>query len=337
MNAARHLLCAALVAVVALPSEADVYEGLSGRELLEAIAADCRPSRYLAPDGIFDVLAEADAMPDGGVLNRWDDGALPANLKDDAMYVNILPATWWRETAPGYDLHNIVPCPADVPALKGDVAPGQVVKPYYSNAHWAVGTGMIGDVATGCYTPPVGFEGDFARAALYVVTLYGGLQPVAGDAFNFMDSNAQPPLRPHAVRQLLAWADADPPDSRELRRDAVIALRQGNHNPYVVHPTLVRRVLEPASPDTPSDPVVPGDGDDTPTPAERVPLRAVYTLSDSRIDLWSPYIPEDVTWQIDGVGVEREYLVPADLGVGRHTLSFANEELSGSLIIEIKP
>lgn len=337
MNAARHLLCAALVAVAVLSSEADVYEDLSGRELREAIAADSRPSRRLTPDEVFDALAEADVLPGGGVLNRWDDGPLPSNLKNDAMYVNILPATWWREAAPGSDLHNIVPCPADVPALKGDVAPGQVITPYYSNAHWAVGTGMIGDVAIGCYTPPAGFEGDFARAALYVVTLYGDLQPVAGESFNFLDSGSEPPLRPHAVRQLLAWADADPPDSRELRRDAVIASRQGNHNPYVVHPTLVRRILEAASPDTPSDPVTPGDGDDTPMPAERVPLRAVYTLSDSRIDLWSPYIPGDVTWQIDDIRVEREYLVPADLGVGRHTLSFANEELSGSLIIEIKP
>jgi endonuclease I len=43
---------------------------------------------------------------------------------------------------------------------------------------------------------------------------------------------------------LLAWHNADPPDARELRRNARVEAEQGNRNPYVDHPDIACRAWE---------------------------------------------------------------------------------------------
>ena len=70
---------------------------------------------------------------------------------------------------------------------------------------------------------------------------------------------------------------------------------------------------------------------------QKVPLRAFYSLSDESIDLYSPYISEDVTWTINGKEAAKSCYKPSELGIGRHEIKYFNSILKGMLIIEILP
>lgn len=327
----RCCLIPLLAACMAVPA-AVPYPGLSGAALMEALRADNSPALTLTHDNVFEALDDCDAAGGGVIVNRFDDTVLTVPLISSGTWVNVLPGSWWTDPRPGLDLHNIVAAPYDVPALMGDYPPGDVTDPAFDNGVWSVGVSLIGTAAVGFYMPPHGCEGDFARSALYVVTLYGGLDVVDGNSFNFISMSRWPGINGHSLRQLLAWHDADPVDASERRRDAAVAARQGNHNPYVVDPALVRRVFEPDN--IHDNPVTPGDPSG---PEVKAPLRGVYSMSDRYIYLTSPYVAADAVWSVDGVPVPADRVSTADLGVGRHTLSFKAAGLEGSLIIEIKP
>ena len=67
-----------------------------------------------------------------------------------------------------------------------------------------------------------------------------------------------------------------------------------------------------------------------------MPLRAIYSIStDKKIDLYSPYIPTDATWTIDGVAVESRSIETNKLGLGEHELRFESTTIKGKLKIKI--
>lgn len=295
-----------------------------GEALMSELRDSFRPVSLVRQSQVFESVETVDACP-GGVLDRFGDTPLTTPLATCGSYTYILPATWWRDNAPSRDLHNIVACNIAVPALRGDLPPGAVDTPSYSDSHWCVGTTYVTDVPVDYYQPPRGYEGDFARAALYVITMYGDMPLNGGNAYNFVAMNSYPGILGGSLRQLLAWHDSDPVDEFELSRDSRIAAIQGNHNPYVTDPSLVRRVFEPTVPDTPPQPV----------PAE--PLRATYTIADSHVTLMSPYIADDAVWYVDGVRTDDRSIATSALGVGRHMLRYETADAVGELIIEIVP
>lgn len=316
-------------------------EGLCGRNLLEAVRAGNRPSAYASsigqPGGVWEAFRATDMTDRGTVSNIFsaesyrfpDDGySPPAQMEATA----ITPLEWWGltindESPAARDLHNLRPSPAGTSASKGTYPPGIVSAAVFDNGVWKAGGGMVEGTEISCFQPPAGLEGDVARATLYMISIYP-CEFWRNLGENFLSDNPYPILQPWARRLLLAWHQSDPPDEAERRRNAAVAAIQGNRNPYIDQPSLVEHIWgdksgDPFTPETP----------DTPT---RTPLKGRYSINDERIDLYSPYIPDDASWSVDGQPVAGKELSPSQLGAGTHELRFSAEGINGKIKIVIE-
>lgn len=336
--AIRYLIVAISIISTLNTFAQSILSGKCGKELKSAIADYYRPTQITTSvtgsNGAWSVFYKADASSEGYILNRYsatsvkipDDNVSPA----EGMTVDgVVHSSYWGEGSPysdtvKYDLHNLLPCDIIVPQQKRDYPIGLVSDTLYTNGVWAMGIGEISDMETNFFSPPKGYEGDFARIVMYMATLY----PIDwwyGRATTIFSDNNYPTLNTYARNILLQWHDSDPVDDIERNRNEVISSIQGNRNPFVDYPELADYIWGDKS----QEPYIPE------TNREKIPLKAIYTLSEERIDLYSPYIPENVVWKINGEIVETDHLTPAQLGVGIHELRYHSSSVKGKLLIEI--
>ena len=308
------------------------FAGKCGLELKEYLHKEFCPSQYVEADKVWNVFRQSDVNADGSVLDRFstnhvvfpsDQFSSPANMTIN----HIVDLSWWTEPNYIYDLYNILPCNIDVPTYKRDYMPGEVVDTIYSNGGWASGWIYINSIPLNVYSPPRGYEGDFARIIMYMATVYSTAQ-WAGQGVNFFLDGAYPTLNGYSKKLLLQWHALDPVSEVERHRNDVIFQVQYNRNPYVDFPHLVDYIWGEKS----TTPYYPEYDED----AVKMPLRAIYSIStDKKIDLYSPYIPTDATWTIDGVAVESESIETNTLGLGEHELRFESTIIKGKLKIKI--
>ena len=117
--------------------------------------------------------------------------------------------------------------------------------------------------------------------------------------------------------QSKVWADGPQPGRASLL------------NPFVDFPKLVDYIWGEKS----SQPYAPEQDEQE---KERIPLRATYSVStDEKIDLYSPYIPNDVIWTVNGVEISSESIETKSLGLGVHELRFESRTIKGKLKIKI--
>lgn len=89
-------------------------------------------------------------------------------------------------------------------------------------------------------------KGDMARAVLYMAIRYeGGTHPTTGqtepdlemtDNAALVVATSSSPAYMGLLSTLIAWHQADPPDTAERARNEVIYSFQGNRNPFIDHP-----------------------------------------------------------------------------------------------------
>ena len=328
------LICALCFGLV--QAQAPVaLQGKCGAELKQAIADVYRPSshvdRLVGEGSVWAAFRLTDNI-DGYVLDRYStekrtfsvDGVSPT-LGMTIDY--IVDLSWWGENnvygeVLQYDLYNILPCDDDVTVNKQDYPPGEVITATYNNGVWKSGYGEIAETVVNMYEPADEYKGDFARAIMYMMTIYPAARWV-GLGVNFCVDNDYPTLNKYARRVLLSWHRADPVSDLECNRNNAIEGIQGNRNPYVDYPQLVEHVWGTES-ESPFDAVV-----------ERVPLKSTYRITENRIDLYHQSIPEDAEWRVNGVVVEGSFLLPLELGVGVHELRYSNSTTKGKIKIKI--
>lgn len=80
------------------------------------------------------------------------------------------------------------------------------------------------------FEPREEVKGDIARAVFYFYTIYQSTANSADPNFFHIQKNT-----------LFQWHLQDLPDAKELRRDSLIELYQGNNNPFIRDTSLVRR------------------------------------------------------------------------------------------------
>lgn len=337
------LICAGLC-LLTIPGANAAHgelDGLKGAELKEAVAVHYRPLSPVEslsnPGGVWEAFRLTDCDGDGQVIDRFSESthrfpsdgySAPAAMEITA----VTPPQWWGltlndPTGAARDLHNLLPAPAGTSTIKKSYPPGIVGDAVHDNGIWKAGSCMVEGVEINCYQPPRGMEGDFARAVMYVISVYPcDFWKNLGE--NFLADNSYPTLQPWARRLLMAWHHADPPDERERRRNNAVAAIQGNLNPFVELPSLADHIWGEKSGEPFSPP-------DEPEPAA-MPLRGIYSLEDPRIDLVSPYVPDDAEWSVDGKPTTEKHLIPSNLGKGVHELRFSATGATGKIKIEIR-
>jgi len=313
-----NILSLLIILTTATGASAESFNGRSGAALKSAISAECRPKRLVEPQQLASTVGRIDSGVD-----RYSDATGLTTID------HVVPAQWWCNT-PEWgdtvtrDLYNIVLANPSVADNKSYFAPGVVENVTYTNGTWRAGTATVSGTEINVYEPADRYKGDFARIYFYMATLYPSTfwdnyaLPVYRDG-------AFPTLSANGIKLLLAWHRADPVSNTERTRNDAIASLQGNRNPFVDRPELAEHLWGNLA-DKPFEPE-----------GERIPLRSRYKRSDGKIDLYSPLVPDDATWSLDGVIVDNNSIPTADLAPGVHTLQFTTGDASGSLKIEILP
>jgi hypothetical protein len=322
--------------------------GLQGNELLAVVRQYATPTKYLTTflgnDGLWQQLLTADNVGDAELdayLNRFSAEVLqlPPSVGEGPKNVElfpIVPASWFERSAAmaqqsGYDMYNNFPTPLGSKGVKADYAPGIVSNSTFDNGTWSVGWGVFDGENRHLWQPPVGYEGDFARVMLYMLTVYSAAFPPLG--VNVGLYTASPKwlgVSEAGIRLLLAWHNADAVSDLERHRNDVVESVQGNRNPFVDYPELIEYLWGAKRAES-----LPDLSEETVTP-ETSPLRAIYSVLDERINLSSPYVPIDAMWTVDGAAVTSSFLIPAELGIGVHELQFKSSTKVGKLLIEVK-
>lgn len=295
----------------------DYAPGRSGEALKNTIRSQCRPLSTIGPDEVTEILYDLSDDTPCDVFT-----GLPLNIIERTALSWAIPPDWLA-TSPDYmqeskaDMHNIFLTDRETAYLRGTLPLADPVEGY------------------DCMTPAKNLKGDIARKIFYAASLYP-CNIWSGWGRNIFENNDYPTLRPDWSTHYMRWHRDDPVDDAERQRDSAIAGLQGNNNPFVTHPDLaeylwgdrVGDVYRP-QPDTPGEDPAPGC-------QQKIPLQKCYSLDDDYIWLYSPYIPADASWTVDGRNAT-ERIAIASLGPGLHEVRYRTASSSGKLLIEIVP
>lgn len=235
----------------------DLMDGKSGRELKLA-AKDCvKDHTVINYTSLPDYWQYTDVYPElYGSARRWWD------MYSDAVYLieeyqtgrqsfsanqmqreHCVPKSWWKkdgdvEYTPVYsDMWNLFPSDGKANNAKSNYPLGMTQSTTFDNGVSKVGIPAegYGGGATRVFEPADEYKGDFARAYMYVATVYDDINWVVEYMY---EPTAYPTLKGWALDMLLEWHRNDPVSSKEVDRNNNVEKQQGNRNPFVDFPAL---------------------------------------------------------------------------------------------------
>ncbi len=270
----RNLLAVALLFCLATPLLASIpsgyYTSASGKygAALKTALASIITSGHDAQSyaGVWTAYKTTDLRSDGYIWDRYSSitnytygyqggqGNACGNYTAEGSCYNrehSWPKSWFGCSSPSAgtpastDLHQVVPTDGYVNNTRQAYIFGEVktASKTYSNAKF--GTGGYGSYQSyTVFEPADEYKGDFARIYFYMVTRYQTnlsswySSYSSTDVSKVIDGSTYPAFQTWYLEMLLAWAKADPVDSRETaRNDAVYAI-QANRNPFIDFPGL---------------------------------------------------------------------------------------------------
>lgn len=257
-----------LIACVAVGASAEFktgyYNRMNGKSgaALKAAAKECVQSHQtLVYTDLPNYWQYSDVYPElvNGCKRWWD-------MYSDAVYLiqrgqsgkssfsankmqreHSVPKSWWKlngsvEYTPAYsDMWNLYPSDGAANQAKLNYPLGLTSSTSFNNGVTKVGGAQTGYGGGSRYVfePDDEYKGDFARAYMYVATVYDDINWV----INYMyKKEAYPTLVPWAKEMLLQWCRQDPVDQKEIDRNNVVEQYQGNRNPFVDFPELAEYI-----------------------------------------------------------------------------------------------
>ena len=165
--------------------------------------------------------------PDASELLGEVEDALPFNCE------HVVPQSWFTKREPMRgDLHHLFACEARCNSFRSNTPYDEFAdfpEPTAAGATLDLVRHDCGKSGANRFEP-AHRKGPAARAVLYFLLRYPGLVE-AGE----MPSERQ--------RVLVAWHEEEPVTEWERHRNAAIAERQGNRNPFIDRPELARRLV----------------------------------------------------------------------------------------------
>lgn len=257
-----------LMACVAIGASAEFkagyYNRMNGKSgaALKAAAKECVQSHQtLVYTDLPNYWQYSDVYPElvNGCKRWWD-------MYSDAVYLiqrgqsgkssfsankmqreHSVPKSWWKlngsvEYTPAYsDMWNLYPSDGAANQAKLNYPLGLTASTSFNNGVTKVGGAQTGygGGSRNVFEPDDEYKGDFARAYMYVATVYDDINWV----INYMyKKEAYPTLVPWAKEMLLQWCRQDPVDQKEIDRNNVVEQYQGNRNPFVDFPELAEYI-----------------------------------------------------------------------------------------------
>ena len=146
------------------------------------------------------------------------------------------------------DLHHVFPSKVDVNAARGscpfdDVEDSDTDNWFYLAENLTsipssdIDNYSESDEEGNCrFEPRESVKGDIARAMFYFYTIYRSAA-----------NGADPNFFELQKMKLFEWHNGDPVDAKERRRDSLINVKQGNHNPFILDATAIQRAYFPTT------------------------------------------------------------------------------------------
>lgn len=269
-----------LAAAAALPSAAladypagyyDALDGKTGVELKKAAKAVAKNHTVISYGAkTWEAFEKTDVTIVNGREAWWD------MYSNDVVYLpghdgmNIehsVANSWWGKTKnDAYkDLFHLNPSEADANNRKANYPLGEINgTPTWTNGVTNVGSPVSGQGggSNRVYEPKDCYKGDFARAFMYVFTVYDDISWAEKTAWMYAYPRTDLSFKPWASELLLKWNDADPVDDKESNRNEAIYGIQHNRNPYIDLPAMCHYIWGKLS----GTPFEVENGGSTPTP-----------------------------------------------------------------------
>lgn len=188
-----------------------------------------------------------DMYSDAVYLIRDNQSAKSSFSANKMQREHSVPKSWWKlngsvEYTPAYsDMWNLYPSDGAANQAKLNYPLGIAASATFNNGVTKVGGAQTGygGGSRNVFEPDDEYKGDFARAYMYVATVYDDINWVV----NYMYvKESYPTLQPWAKEMLLQWCRQDPVDQKEIDRNNVVEQYQGNRNPFVDFPELAEYI-----------------------------------------------------------------------------------------------
>ena len=245
-----------IIIVIQLSYSQDVIgEGLFGDQLFDFLNDHYQASNTLGYNNARDIMySEIDIKPGNQLTGVYSGYTITLDLSQDPStnaYEQDINCehTWPQSLGAGSepmksDMHHLFPTKSNVNSSRGndpfqDIPDGNTDKWYRDDYYIETIPSQYIDEYAEKYNPPnqndERFEpreeqkGKTARAMLYFYTIYTSVAPQ--DFWNLQEDT------------MIDWHLLDLPAATEISRTNSIASYQGNHNPYVIDPSLVGRIF----------------------------------------------------------------------------------------------
>lgn len=211
---------------------------------LHELAQPQKVLKYGSGEGAtWEGFFSTDQKPDGSVYDMYSNIVRYFNGFNSVSGMHIehsFPKSWWGGTNNfAYrDLYHLFPSDGITNSTKNNFPLGVVgANPRLNNGVSKVGNNVFGTVYTGlCFEPADAYKGDFARAYLYMSTVYQNLAPLWVSPM--LQKNTYPVWNRWAIDLLLQWHKQDPVSIKErVRQEKVFSIQQ-NRNPFIDYPAL---------------------------------------------------------------------------------------------------
>ena len=189
-----------------------------------------------------------DRLSDNSVVDRYSDKKYYYSSKGGAVSgMNIehsMPKSWWGGTQnQAYkDIQHLMPSDASANSAKNNFCMGEVVTLTKTVGNIKIGKGQGRTTSTlTLWEPADKWKGDFARIYFYMATCYSDLNWVRTSPCSEQVDAANsdwPFFYEYVYNMLLEWAENDPVDSLEIKRNNAVYAIQGNRNPFIDYPKL---------------------------------------------------------------------------------------------------
>lgn len=228
-------------------------EGKCGAELMKAVKNVVRNHTVVTygENGTWIAFHDTDVKTVNGVQYWWDmysNNNVSVALGHPGLNIEHSVAnSWWGGTKnDAYnDLAHLNPSNSDANSRKSNYPMAELGQVTWDNGVTFIGrpkSGMGGG-ASYCYEPADEYKGDFARAFMYMFTVYNDISWRSEGGYGYMyDKSSATMFKPWAAQMLLKWSENDPPGEKEAVRNDGIYKHQKNRNPFIDLPHLADHI-----------------------------------------------------------------------------------------------
>lgn len=231
----------------------DSLEGKCGAELMQAVKKVVRNHTVInyGENGTWNAFKDTDVRTINGVKYWWDmysnnNVAVSSGHPGLNIEHSVANSWWGGDKNDAYkDIVHLNPSNSDANSRKSNYPLAELSSVTWDNGVTFVGKPKsgLGGGASNCYEPCDEYKGDFARAFMYMFTVYDDISWRTSNGYGYMYNPAYDTMfKPWAAQMLVKWSTNDPVSEKELTRNEGIYKHQKNRNPFIDLPSLADHI-----------------------------------------------------------------------------------------------